>query len=205
MSSGFSSDGAGGTGGSGGVGGSVWVGGTGGAGGADSADASSAPVSEASFFQRRSWPVRSVRFARPVPGRPSVRGSVPCPRSRWSPLTRRPRRNGRCVRNARIWQDGRCRRSPVRHGRQRRPHPRRSPRFRRASRLPRRRCRQERSLNRWRSVDGISRSGRKCPMPGAISTRLRRPGNTARNRRIPAARRARSCRCAIRPRVCAWS
>ena len=177
MSSGFSSDGAGGTGGSGGVGGSVWVGGTGGAGGADSA----------------------------VPGRPSVRGSVPCPRSRWSPLTRRPRRNGRCVRNARIWQDGRCRRSPVRHGRQRRPHPRRSPRFRRASRLPRRRCRQERSLNRWRSVDGISRSDRKCPMPGAISTRLRRPGNTARNRRIPAARRARSCRCAIRPRVCAWS
>lgn len=156
-------------------------------------------------FQRRSWPVRSVRFARPVPGRPSVRGSVPCPRSRWSPLTRRPRRNGRCVRNARIWQDGRCRRSPVRHGRQRRPHPRRSPRFRRASRLPRRRCRQERSLNRWRSVDGISRSDRKCPMPGAISTRLRRPGNTARNRRIPAARRARSCRCAIRPRVCAWS
>ena len=39
-------------------------------------------------------------------------------------------------------------------------------------------------MNRWRSVDGISRSGRKCPMPGAISTRLRRPGNTARNRRI---------------------
>ena len=189
MSSGFSSDGAGGTGGSGGVGGSVWVGGTGGAGGADSADTSSAPVSEASF----SAEVLACSFR-----------SV-CSACSWSAICSRPRRNGRCVRNARIWQDGRCRRSPVRHGRQRRPHPRRSPRFRRASRLPRRRCRQERSLNRWRSVDGISRSGRKCPMPGAISTRLRRPGNTARNRRIPAARRARSCRCAIRPRVCAWS